>query len=794
MKLIIVESPGKTTKIQSYAGSDYTVKASVGHILDLPPKRLGVDIENNFEPEYVDIDRQKKIIAELGKLIKKSDEIILAADLDREGEMIAWSIAHRFKLKKPQRITFDAITKEKISEALKQPRDINYNLVNAQTARRVLDRLIGYKLSPLVQKHVNYQAKSAGRVQSVVVKLIIEKENEIEDFFKKEEASFFKINGDFYFSKDNIFKTILYHDKDILKLTERKKIDELMQKFKKSKYKVSDVFNKPVKSNPSPPFTTSTLLQEATNKLGMTSTTVKQSSQKLYNMSYITYIRTDTTELSGEAMGKLKKYIDGKFTSDYHKARNFKAKGKTQEAHEAIRPTNINIPELDMSKGLNNNDLKLYNLIWRRTVASQMKEAEFTKYILNIKASEIKDNYYFSFSYDKLIFPGYLKVYDPNYKNKMIDIKFPKKGDDIFPTKIIANEEFKSPPSRYSEASLINKLDPKNLNIGRPSTYNSIIDKIISREYVELTDIEGLKKDVSIITLDFDNSKINEEKKEIFVGNEKNKFKPTELGKMAIRYLSENFPKIMDYKFTASMEDNLDDIAIGKKEWRKVLKDFWKDFEPILIKQQKAKVDINKYMKVLGAHPDGYEIVATLGKYGPMLKMCITSTKCIYAPIKPPLTIDNITLKDAIKIFEYPKQIGKKGNKIITLNKGKFGLYFKFGKDKISIPNEKYKTPDDIDMKIFDELLEERNKKNLAYFEDERYKYQVLDGPYGKYIKMTDTKSKKKKNTSNHKLPENTDIEKLDLKKIKEIIDESFKNKFKKFKAKPKTGGRKKKK
>ena len=791
--LIIVESPGKTTKIQAYAGKDYTVKASVGHIIDLPFKRLGVDVDKDFEPEYVDIERQKKNIDDLKKAIKASDQVILAADLDREGEMIAWSLAHRFKLSKPQRITFDAITKDKIQEALKSPRSINYDLVDAQKARRILDRLIGYKLSPLVQKHVNYLARSAGRVQSVVVKLIIEKENDIKDFFKKEESSFYKVKGSFMHN-DIQFDTSVHTKGKIvdgmyngaqLKLESKTEMKKIMENFSKSTFNVFSKLTKEVTQNPSPPFTTSTLLQEGTSKLGMSSTTVKQSSQKLYNKSFITYIRTDTTALSSEAMEKLKLHVNDKYGNEYYKSRNSSSKGKTQEAHEAIRPTNFSLEFLPDNNDLTDTDKRLYNLIWRRTIASQMSAAKYARHVFQIESDKEK-HHIFEFSYDQLEFPGFLKVYNTDYQKKMTKIDLPDKKDIMSPLEIIAKQEYLRPPPRYTESSLINKLDPKNLNIGRPSTYNSIISKILEREYVEMPElIEGISKNSNKMVLSFKkNNKVNnvgaieEMDEEIKLGEEKKKFMPTELGIMTNDYLVEHFNKILDYKFTSDMEDSLDDIAAGEKNWRKVLSKFWVDFKPMLDLQANAKPSVDKYTKSLGKHPNGLEIIARMGRYGPMLEMCKSKSSCLTAPIKKPFTLESITLEGAIKIFEWPKPLGKIGKADASLYKGKYGLYVKFGKDKIGIPKEKSES--DVTLEYIQELINERGKRNLGSFEDEIKSYIILNGPYGKYIKVVDKKSKAKKpKTLNVKLPEDAVIETLNVEKIKEIIDNHFKNRFK---------------
>jgi DNA topoisomerase I len=786
--LIIVESPGKTSKIQSYAGKDYVVKASVGHIIDLPEKKLGVDVDNEFEPEYIDIERQAKNIKDLAQAIKNADDIILAADLDREGEMIAWSIAYRFKLKSPKRITFDAITKDKIQHALKHPRDINYDLVDAQKARRILDRLIGYKLSPLVQKHVSFSAKSAGRVQSVVVKLIIEKEEEIKAFFKEESSSFYKVDGLFNYEKMELntslhekgkFKEGFYNG-ETFKEEKKSNMEKIMKKFGDSKFKVVAKSEKEFTSGPSPPFTTSTLLQEATSKLGMSSNTVKASSQKLYNKSFITYIRTDTTALSSEAIDGIKHYVVGKFGESYYTMRNSGAKGKTQEAHEAIRPTDFNLIYLPEDKELNEADKRLYNLIWRRAIASQMSPAVYNKYTVQIEASKEK-SYLFNNSYDKLLFPGYLKVYanSNDYEKKMNEIKMPNIDDELEPVKIEAYEEYNRPPTRYTESSLINKLDPKNLNIGRPSTYNTILSKILEREYVEIKDVDGIVKKSNTMIIDFSkSSKIMEENKEIKLGDDKNKFVPTELGIMTTKYLNDHFTKIMDYEFTAMMENNLDDIAAGEKEWRKVIGDFWKEFVPMLEEQRKAKPDVDKFKKSLGIHPNGIEIMARIGRYGPMIEMCKTKDECVYAPIKKPLTLENITLEDAIKLFEYPKILGKIGDDDAVLYKGKYGLYVKYGKDKIAIPPEMTEKALTID--YVKKLIETKAKKNLGEMSDDMKIYSFLVGPYGRYIKITDKNPKGKPKPMNVSLPEDVKIEELTIEKIKEIIDLHFKNRFKK--------------
>jgi DNA topoisomerase I len=800
--LVIVESPGKIKKIQSYLGKNYFVTASVGHIIDLNPKSISVDIENKFKPNYTNISRQTKTITELKRLHKKYNNVLLAMDEDREGEMIAWSIAYVLKLKNPKRIVFNSITKEEILNAVKNPKSIDYDMVDAQKARRILDRIVGYKLSPLLWRNIQAQL-SAGRVQSVVVRLIIDKENSIKDFISKGDVSFFKFTGLFY--KDNkkkIFKTNLfdYEKKDkngiikgkISKIPEEKKARQFLESCIKSKFIVDNVHNKTSFRNPSPPYTTSTLQQDANRKLGFTSKRTMMAAQHLYEAGHITYMRTDSVNLSKEALDGIKKYLINKYGKKYYEQRNYSSKKKnTQEAHEAVRPTHFEVLTLNSDKKIGGDEQRLYSLIWRRTVASQMTKAEFKLTVVQITINKNK-KYFFSNTIENLVFDGFLKVF--NYKNEdenedesNKNISIPKPGDELKVDKICGKQDYQKPPHRYNEASLIDQLDPKNLNIGRPSTYTTIISKIQERGYVMKNDVEGISKDSLLFIYDGYKNKITSEKKEILLGQEKNKMIPTHIGIIVNDFLVNNFPQIMDYKFTAKMEQKFDDIANKKAVWHKVLDKFYQKFSPPIEKLMKTKAKVtDKYTKKLGVDPKtGFEIIATIAKYGPIVKLLDGKTKNKMAPIKKPLTLDNIKLKDALELFQYPKEIGVFKKMKVSLNRGKYGLYLSIGNDKYSIKSDVLEK--DVDIELVKKIVEEKNKNLLAEFMSDKKIYRILKGPFGDYIAVTEKKktmSKKKK--LNVKLPKDVDIKKLTLEKVEEIINNNFQNKYKK---KDKKGG-----
>lgn len=812
MILVLLESPGKIKKIESILGTKYKALASIGHIMDLDPKNMSIDVENNFEPQYIINSDKIKVVKDLQNAAKKADRILIATDEDREGEMIAWSIANVLKIKKPERITFNSITKTELLKAIENPRDIDTNLVNAQKARRILDRLVGYKLSPLLYKHMEQKSLSAGRVQSVVARLVVDRENEIKNFMAKDSTSFFKFKGTFSSEGDKPFISVLYDLESAKKDGDNKifrgpisKIDdealarEFLTKCQDSNFIVENILTKKRTQGPSAPFTTSTLQQDANRKLGFPGKKTMMAAQRLYEAGFITYMRTDSINLSEEALENIGKYVIKTYGKDYYRKFEWKSKTKnTQEAHEAIRPTDVFTTEVSGGK-IGNDEIKLYSLIWKRAVASQMKPAEYDVTSIQISISE-DDKHYFMTNIENLSFAGFLAVYnignldedtedddkdggDDNEKDgKNKNIKIPEIGAELNPKMINGTQEYLRPPGRYNQASLIDKLDPKNLNIGRPATYVTIIEKILERVYIQVADINGFEKESLHLSWNAENNKINEETVTIVLGKEKGKYIPTHLGILVTNFLILNFPKIMDYKFTAMMENKLDDIANGDLVWYEVLKEFYDDFHPQVIKIAGAKSEFNnKYTKLLGVNEDGYEIFATIAKYGPVVKlMTDTKTKPKYAPIKEPLTLETVTLNDALKLFEYPKEIGVYEKKKILLNKGQYGYYLTYNKYKYTLGDKSTVTLDEAI-----EVIKGKQKKALTTFTNGTKIYSVLDGPYSKYINVYDSKTKKKFNVT---LPNNENVDELTLERICEIITEKFnKGPAKKFVKKPNT-------
>jgi len=845
--LVIVESPGKIKKLQAILGDKFLVMASIGHILDLDPKKMSVDIEHNFEPTYKIISNDKsnkeQVVKDLKKAASKSLDILLAADEDREGEMIAWSVANvlGLDLKKAKRITFNSITKTELEKAIKNPRTIDMNLVDAQKSRRILDRIIGFEISPILWKSIG-ASLSAGRVQSVVTRLLIDKENEIKEFLQKGDSDYFKFTGCFQISKKkllaNLFAKVTKKEKktktddkkengDVKETNgvkfERAKLEtesesrNLMKSFMKSEFAIKNIIEKDSMRYPSPPFTTSTLVQEASRKLGFTVKRTNSAAQKLYEAGYITYMRTDSVNLSAEALENIKKFVQNKYGKEFHRFINYEAKTKnTQEAHEACRPTDVFVENINVEtkNKIGNDEIKLYSLIWKRSVASQMQPAKIKLTDIIIEGDKVS-NYSFISQISNIDFPGFLLVYnlkniekeevkDPEESEELdedtiVDIKLPKIGTKLDVDNITSEQEYQKPPTRYNEASLVNKLDPKNLNIGRPSTYGAIINTVQERGYVKLDDVQGLEKDSLTMTWD-GSSKVKEEIKKVLIGKENNKLIPTSLGILVTDFLIKNFSDIVDYKFTASMEEALDNIAEGKKVWTKILDNFYKKFHPTVKTLLESKNTVKSDMtRVLGKHPTlGYEIVATIARFGAVIKMCSSKSKCIYAPIKEPLTRDTITLAEAVKLLEYPKNLGKHDGMEITLNKGKHGLYLKWGDVKASLENLPetiiIKDKEKITLEEAVSVIKEKRKNVLWEKIDGKVIYSILLGPYGKYIDVNDTGKKIKK--KNLRVPvkdlEDKDIKNLTLEKVQELIKIGLENKANRFKKKDKSGEEKK--
>lgn len=794
--LFLVESPHKAETLTHILGKEYKIMATVGHIMDLDPKKMSVDIENNFEPIYINNADKLDVIAKIKSAAKGADKIIFASDPDREGEMIAWGAAKILGVKNPQRVTYTEITKTAILEAIKHPRDLDMALVDAQKTRRILDRIVGYEISPLLVKILSIPHLSAGRVQSVVTRLIVDKENEINEFLKKELPAVFKFTGEFKFGKDSL-NASLYNigeaehgeetdkkktdddnvddnetEKGITKIPALNKAQELMNKFCKSVFTIGDIDEKILTRNPSPPFSTSSLQQASANKLGFAVKRTMSAAQNLYEGGFITYLRTDSVNLSEEALTNIGKYIVSNYGSKFHNKVQYKSKSKnTQEAHEAIRPTDVNVTDNLTGKKIGNDELKLYSLIWKRAVASQMTSAKIKQIKIHINISNV-NKYEFISKTEAVQFAGFLKVYNIEDIEKLpsgtdtgtIDT-VPSTGDKLDLVNITGKQSYQRPPSRYSDGTLVNKMKPENLNIGRPATTQSIITKIQEREYVKKGDVDGIEKDVLSIVVD-KTRKVKETTDKIMYGKEINRFIPTPLGIKTTEFLMKYFPDVMDYQFTSEMEEKLDDIAEGKTNWLKIMKEFYKNFHPTVEKiKGEAKELVKKNKRILGKHPETKEdIEVALAKFGPVVKM-LKDKKTIYAPIKLPLTVDTITLADAIKLFEYPKYIGKYEGNDIVLQKGtKYGNYLKYNGDN-------YTVGDATEMTLADaiEVIKKSNSKYLWTGQDDKLSYKVLDGKFGKYISVSSiAKSLRKK--INVKLPKDTDVKTLTLEKVKEIV------------------------
>lgn len=750
--LVIVESPGKIKKIQSYLGDDYIVKASFGHCRDLDSSVLSIDIDNNFKPYYKIIPGKRKVVNELKDLTSHCKDVILAADEDREGEMIASSLADLLKLKKPKRIVFHEITKKAIDKAIKNITTINYNMVDAQQARRLLDRIVGYKVSPILWKNIN-GAKSAGRVQSVVVKIIIDKEKEIEESVS---SPYFKSTGNFSYKKNNI-KSVLKDKSSIYKFDSEEEVKRYLSSInKKTIFKVIDVSKKKIEKKPPVPFITSSLQQEASTRLGFAVKRTMDAAQKLYEGGHITYMRTDSINISKDAIEAAKNVIIELYGNDYSSPRAYsKNKKGAQEAHECVRPTKLDHRNITM----NNSDcVKLYDLIWKRTIASQMSNAIINQQTIKIDVfnddeSILPDGVYYVQVLEDIKFDGYLKLYYNN-ENDIEDLLKLKKDKEVKLDCLDIIEEYTKPPYRYNEAGLVKYLE-KN-GIGRPSTFASIISKIIEREYVKIDNIEGFKKESRTFKLN-SKFKLLEKVKEIIIGKENKKIIPTYMGKNVNEFLEKNFNDLLRLKFTSEMEDSLDKIADGKIKYYNVLQTFYDGFNPIVEKLNKEIKDISNGDKLLGIINDK-NIYVGKGKYGPYIKYNDdTTNKMKYVGVS---SLD-ITLEEAEEYLKYPKLLGDG----IYIHKGKNGLYLKKGKDIRSFKDTNMK------LEEIKKLFDVKKDKNLINeIKIKGLKYLIKNGPYGPYIQRVGKRIK------NIKIPKDIDPESIDQKQLLLIINDMKKN------------------
>ena len=755
--LVIVESPAKAKTIGKFLGNEFEVMSSMGHIRDLSEKGLGIDFENNYAPQYEVSADKKKIVSELKKAAKSSETVWLASDEDREGEAIAWHLAEELKLKKEntRRIVFHEITKDAILHAVENPREIDINLVDAQQARRVLDRIVGFELSPVLWRKVR-PSLSAGRVQSVAVRLIVEREREINNF--NPEASY-RVSA-LFTSKDAAGTNVELKAELSQRFKTKEEALAFLELCKSAKFTVDSIEKKPLKKSPAPPFTTSTLQQEASRKLGFSVTQTMVVAQKLYESGKITYMRTDSVNLSALAIGTAKQEIIQMAGEKYVKIRQFSTKTKgAQEAHEAIRPTYISSHTIEGTA----QEKRLYDLIWKRTIASQMADAELEK--TNIYINISGSNHQFIASGEVIIFDGFLKVYlestddEPDAETSGI-LPTMKKGESLTSNEILAQERFTQRPPRYTEASLVRKLE--ELGIGRPSTYAPTISTIQNRNYVEKGDRQAIKRDFNVLKLK--DGKISDKIKSENTGAEKSKLFPTDIGLVVNDFLFEYFPNIMDYNFTANVEKEFDHIAEGKVKWTKSIDNFYKKFHPVVestLKNSERQVG----ERILGIDPkSGRQIAVKIGKFGPIAQIGKSEEeeKPVFASLHRNQSIESITLEEALELFKLPREIGEFENKEMIAAIGRFGPYIRHDGKFYSLP--KTDDPLEISAERAVEIIEakrESDKNKVIHIFGQNGEIQVLNGRFGAYIAFE---------KNNYKIPKNTDVATLTEEQCREII------------------------
>lgn len=760
---IIVESPSKAKTIKKYLGSDYNILATVGHIRDLPKKELGIDTENNFEPKYTALPGKKDVISDLKKAVKAADNVYIATDPDREGEAIAWHLTEMLKMddKTVNRIAFHEITKTAVQEAVNNPQKINLELVNAQQARRVLDRLVGFELSPLLWRKIK-PSLSAGRVQSVAVRLIVEREEEIEAF---ESETSFRVTATF----------ILPDGTEVVgEISKRFKTEEKVELFLNScisaAYHISEIEKKQAIKNSPAPFTTSTLQQEAGRKLRYSVTQTMVLAQKLYEAGHITYMRTDSLNLADTALAMIHEQIVTMFSEEYSQLRKFKTKAKgAQEAHEAIRPTNMKRIEAGENKNLKS----LYKLIWQRTMASQMAAAKIEK--TTVKIANDKNKELFEAKGEVITFPGFLAAYQTGDDESKI-LPPMEKGDVMKMDEMNATQKFSQAPSRYSEPMLVKKME--ELGIGRPSTYAPTISTIQKRAYVEKGNKDGVERDYIVYTLK--QEKIDKKIKQEKANAVRSKLFPTDIGRVVNKFLIKFFDDILDYNFTANIEADFDEIADGKREWREVIAEFYGPFHA-KVEETKEKSETFKGERLLGVDPEtGKNVYAKIGRYGSMVQLGESQDeeKPRFASLLENQRIDTISFEAALDLLSFPKNIGNYEDEPMHVAFGRFGPYIKHKSKFYSIP--KADNPAEVGPERAIEIIEAKREKdrNKTIHNFEKEGIQVLNGRYGPYIAFDKT---------NYKIPKGTEPQELTPEACLDIIKNSKKPKAKaKPRAKPK--------
>lgn len=771
--LVIVESPAKAKKIEEFLGKDFKVMSSYGHIRDLKKKELSID-EKTMEPRYEIPEEKKKLVTELKATAKQAKKIWLASDEDREGEAISWHLCEVLGLdeEKTSRIVFHEITKPAILDAIQHPRHLDMNLVNAQQARRVLDRIVGFKLSPVLWRKVK-PALSAGRVQSVAVRLIVEREREIQKF---KSEPYYRVNAVFALINENGGATEVKAELD-QRFKTHEEVEAFLEKCKDAKFSVEAVTKKPLKRTPAPPFTTSTLQQEAARKLGFTVSQTMMVAQRLYEGGRITYMRTDSVNLSTLCSNASKDEIIKVYGNEYSKPRTYHTSSKgAQEAHEAIRPTYMSETSIDGTS----QEKRLYELIWKRTIASQMADAQIEKTTINIHIDNTTEK--FVANGEVVVFDGFLKVYrestdeDDNAEDSTHILPAMKEGDELQRREIIATEKFSLAPARYTEASLVKKLE--DLGIGRPSTYAPTISTIQQREYVVKGDKQGVERNYTVDSLK--GIKITQKTKKEMAGSEKGKLLPTDIGIVVNDFLMANFPNIMDYNFTAHVEQRFDDIAEGKTEWIKWMKDFDKGFEPEVKEVMNARSEHKAGERELGNDPkSGRPVFVKIGRFGPVVQIGTADDKDKpqFAQLPADKSIETITLEEALELFKLPRQVGEFEGTTVTIGAGRFGPYVLHNRKYVSIPKDI--DPMAITLEQAIELINEKRsneqKRHIKTFEEDE-KLELLNGRYGPYIAY---------DGKNYRIPKakQENVEALTYEECMTIIKEA---------PEPKTRGRKK--
>ncbi|MDG1226491.1 MAG: type I DNA topoisomerase [Polaribacter sp.] len=754
--LVIVESPAKAKTIEKFLGKDFQVESSYGHVADLPSKELGIDVEGDFSPKYIISDDKKPVMKKLKSLVKKAETVWLASDEDREGEAIAWHLKEQLELKEEntKRIVFHEITKKAILKAVENPRDIDYNMVNAQQARRVLDRLVGYELSPVLWRKVK-GGLSAGRVQSVAVRLIVERERSIQEF---KSETHYKVVAEFSNNEGKKFKASIPKN-----FNSQKSAEDFLNSCSDADFSIAELTKKPAKKLPAAPFTTSTLQQEASRKLGFPVAKTMQVAQRLYEAGLITYMRTDSVNLSVEARNAAEEEITNYYGVEYSKQRVFKTKAKgAQEAHEAIRPTNMKMHSIDTEF----DQTRLYDLIWKRTLASQMSDAQLER--TNFKIENSKNEKIFTANGEMIKFEGFLKVYLEGNDNEEEEqagmLPLLKVGEHLDYNFINATQRFTSPPYRFTEASLVKRLE--ELGIGRPSTYAPTISTVQRRSYVEKGQDDGLERVYEQMILSLGSVKSTELKER--TGSNKNKLIPTDIGNIVNDFLVANFSNVLDFGFTAKVESSFDDISEGNEDWTEMIKGFYTKFHDI-VEDVKENAERESGERILGKHPEtGKTVLVRLGKFGPIAQIgAPEDEEKVFASLNKDQNLGTITIEEALELFLLPKTLGVYEDEEVVVSNGRFGPYIRFGKMFVSL--DKGENPMEVDLSRAIDLIVAKQKADAPIYHYEDLPVQKGTGRFGPFLKWNSIFINVSKKYDFDNLTDENIVELIEIKKQKEI-------------------------